>query len=1192
MKNSIYIFLLFLFSTVITTAQDTDITKSGNYTVNGTSTLEATNSITFLPDTHIISGSNFTASIVAVPSVSAIPYTSISFDNNRNYVFSRIFQTEMTAFNANTANESDVLEQLTYLDELGRPVQSLDLKASPDVEDRITHLNYDIYGRQPKQFLPAPSTGSIGSFRTNVESTTNSYYLGQYPADLNSSNPNPFAEMEYEASPLNRVLKQAAPGYDWRLGSGHEIRLSYESNSANEIRRFRVNFSGGNTEAPQLINDGFYNAGELLKNRTRDENWVSGSDDHSMEEFTDQYGRMVLKRTYESGIQHDTYYVYNDFDNLSFVIPPGVTTDNVSSSELDEFCYQYKYDQRNRLIEKKLPGKDWEFIVYDILDRPVLTQDPNLNAQNRWLFTKYDPFGRVAYTGSFPSSATRAQRQSFQDGAATPYENKTSGYLTVDGTRLYYSNSVLPTHNLEMHTINYYDDYNFYQEGINLPTRDILGQAQATNVKGLATGNKVRVLNTNDWITTITLYDRKGRPIYLATKNDYLNTLDIVETELDFAGKVLRTRTTHTKGNNTPIVTDEVFEYDHQARLVAQTHSINGSNPERIVNNTYDGIDQLVQKEVGGNAASNPLQTVDYSYNVRGWLKKINNPEASLGNDLFAFEIDYNEGNNALFNGNIAKTQWKTANDNILRSYNYTYDALNRIKTAIGGNTSNYNVSNISYDKMGNILTLNRNGHRDEAASVFGLMDKLIYSYTGNQLKAVDDTGLTSSNTGFIDGAELAVEYQYDANGNMIIDHNKGITNIDYNHLNLPTQVTINGNGNNGTIQYVYDATGIKLEKTVSENSSMTTTEYAGNYIYENNNLQFFNTPEGYVEPDGNSWDYIFQCKDHLGNIRLSYADNDGNGSISTAEIRKENNYYPFGLKHKGYNNSQSAARNHKYQYNGKEEQDELGLAWYDYGWRNYDASLGRWMNIDPLAEDYYYDSSFIYTTNNPVLNIDPDGRFWKSSIDSEGNITYTAEEGDSVETFQEQYDLEDGQAEKIIGNQEVKAGETVISGKQVEEVTGNEVLKLDLASSQAKGKEGQQRIFDQFVFAGDVAASRGEDRFYAGDFYSSLRAIKTGWNSGLSGTASITVGEETFDVLYDFTLTGANGLDRRRETLFISTNSERSVQRGTPLGNPTTLLQFRSFKDKDSFKRPSANNEIGALGDFGPLLHKRFNRQ
>ncbi|WP_109436435.1 RHS repeat domain-containing protein [Aquimarina sp. AU119] len=184
-----------------------------------------------------------------------------------------------------------------------------------------------------------------------------------------------------------------------------------------------------------------------------------------------------------------------------------------------------------------------------------------------------------------------------------------------------------------------------------------------------------------------------------------------------------------------------------------------------------------------------------------------------------------------------------------------------------------------------------------------------------------------------------------------------------------------------GNITYIYDATGAKLKKIAPSGSSLTETEYAGNYIYKNDNLEFFNHPEGYVEPviaSGSaaisSFDYVYQYKDHLGNIRLSYKDADGDGIITQNEIVEEKNYYPFGLQHKGYNNT-ITGREHNYGYNSKEEQNELGLEWLDYGARNYDASLGRWMNLDPLANKYYPISPYAYVANNPIMFIDPDGK-------------------------------------------------------------------------------------------------------------------------------------------------------------------------------------------------------------------------
>ncbi|WP_407265346.1 RHS repeat domain-containing protein [Tenacibaculum maritimum] len=216
-------------------------------------------------------------------------------------------------------------------------------------------------------------------------------------------------------------------------------------------------------------------------------------------------------------------------------------------------------------------------------------------------------------------------------------------------------------------------------------------------------------------------------------------------------------------------------------------------------------------------------------------------------------------------------------------------------------------------------------------------------------------------------------DYTYDVNGNMIKDLNKGITDIIYNHLNLPTRVTIGGKN----IDYTYDAGGVKLSKTVSG----VATQYAGNYVYENGVLQFFNHPEGYVSPKNASdisqgFKYVYQYKDHLGNVRLSYTDNNNDGVITpSTEIIEESNYYPFGLEHKGYNNNISLLGNSTAQrkaYANKEMQDDLGLNMIDFGARFYDPAIGRWNAIDPLAEEYFNEGTYNYVQNTPIRAMDP----------------------------------------------------------------------------------------------------------------------------------------------------------------------------------------------------------------------------
>ena len=952
-----------------------------------------------------------------------------------------------------------------------------------DSSDIVTPIDYDGFGRQDKDYLPYAGNGN-GAFQSNALADVNNYYINNYPTDINPLFPNPFSQKQFEPSPLNRVLQQGAPGNDWKLGNGHEIKLDYQTNIAGEVKLYTAstiwNATLGlyDTSLGNSTGGIFYEANQLYKTVTYDENTaaVPTETNGSTVEFKNKQGQVVLKRAYESGVKHDTYYVYDDYGNLTYVLPPlpiqdnpgganSITTgynnfglsfdqsvfsgtssgggsvgvsirDNVltvsfgasfmtsylnttpqdlptnpcllpdmylgtisggtysvsivggklkltsltgtptggfsatftvvlpttctprpaniiSKAVLDDLCYQYKYDSRNRLVEKKLPGKQWEFIVYDKLDRvvatgPAYSSFTDLAGYNGWLITKYDAFNRPVYTGwenAWASTSTRATKQTAQNALTTLNETKQSSG-TIDGIAAYYTNAVAPT-TFKLLTVNYYDNYSFPNIPV-IPT-SVEGQTALTTdqVRSLPTGSWTRVLTTSGAAlgeTAATFYDAKARPIRSYMKN-YLGGYTQTDTKLDFVGVPQYSITTHRRltGDPTELKTTEAFTYSPQGRLLTHTHQIGTGTVQLLTSNTYDELGQLVSKKVGGidTTGTTGLQTVDYKYNIRGWLKNINDVN-TLGTDLFAFKLNYNDiaaGVTPLFNGNISQTFWDTANtDKTLKNYTYTYDKLNRLKTATD-NQGRYN-ENLWYNKNGNITSLTRMGMLT-ATPTFGSIDNLIYSYdAGNKLTKVEDS--SGSIEGFKNSSTAAIEYTYDANGNMLTDLNKGITAIVYNHLNLPTKITFA----TGNIVYLYNAGGQKVKKVVTVNSpaSTTTTDYLGGYQYLNTSLQFFPTAEGYVTNNAGTYSYIYQYKDHLGNVRLSYDKN--------LQIVEENNYYPFGLIQKGYNNtpnySLANVEGQKYKYNGKELQDELGLNLYDFGARNYDPAIGRWMNMDP----------------------------------------------------------------------------------------------------------------------------------------------------------------------------------------------------------------------------------------------------
>ena len=539
----------------------------------------------------------------------------------------------------------------------------------------------------------------------------------------------------------------------------------------------------------------------------------------------------------------------------------------------------------------------------------------------------------------------------------------------MDGISIRYSNNVLPNSSVKLLTINYYDTYS-YPNAPSLPST-VAGQAVRTNVKGLATGSWVRVLNATETPAigehSYNLYDSKSRVISSFIQN-YLNGVTQTDIELNFEGQILSTITKHQRSSNdTEIVTNEFFDYTAQGKLINHYHQINGGQMERLTTNEYDNLGQLITKDVGGDPSlRDGLQKVNYRYNIRGWLTHINelpHLEDNPGQfkDLFAFKINYNTVENnlnnlisPLYNGNISETFWQTESDGTIRKYGYKYDQLNRLQKAVYQKpyestpvTNSYNES-LWYDKNGNIMQLQRSGETDDYTYEL-VIDNLTYTYDNqkkNQLTTVYDA--TNNPNGFKDDAQgtpdTTVDYGYDLYGNMTSDTNKGITAITYNHLNLPIKIIFA----NGIIEYLYNATGVKVEKKVTIGTTITTTDYQTGYQYVDAKLQFFPHAEGYVNVvEGNYFNYVYNYTDHLGNIRVSYGLEPGTNVL---KILEENHYYPFGMKHKNYNVgiktykqninlqiklSLVSGMSYKYRFNGKELQDELGLNVYDYGARN-----------------------------------------------------------------------------------------------------------------------------------------------------------------------------------------------------------------------------------------------------------------
>ncbi|WP_185249136.1 DUF6443 domain-containing protein [Chryseobacterium bernardetii] len=900
-----------------------------------------------------------------------------------------------------------------YLDGLGRTKQIVNVKASPTGKDVVTHVEYDGFGRQVKDFLPVPQPNTLnGNIVPNpLANATNPNIYG---------NERIFAEKKLENSPLDRLQEQTKVGNDW---ANKPIKYEYLANSANDIRKYTTTTNpvdGIFNSTIKVADDagsqnGFYKEAMIYKRKATDE------DGNVIYEYTNGREQLLLTRRVLSSTENaDTYYVYNEYNQLAYIIPPKGSDaiknlpagTPIPDDVLNNLCYQYRLDGQDRLAEKKLPNKGWEYYVYDKQDRLVLMQDAVLRTTNNnflkkgWIFTKYDIFGRIVYGGFFANTASRSAMQTaLNNMTANPGNNESRERVpfNVNGMDVYYTKNAFPTGSMTILSINYYDTYP--SEAPAIPTTILgqytlqqnLGTNNDTSTNSLPTAVYLKNIENDNWTKTFTYYDSRGREI--ATKStNHLGGYTNKDLLLDFTGEVEKRITYHKRlRTDTERVITETFEYDDQKRLLTQKHQVDNNPIEILAQNEYNELSQVKNKKVGGINSASPLESIDYSYNIQGWLTKVNNPQ-SLGNKLFAYELKFtNPANTNLsspyYNGNIAEIDWIASDNSILKRYSYKYDAMGRLRSGIYSepNSSipenNYYNEILTYDLNGNVATLKRN--RNAANIGAQLIDDLTYSYTGNRLDTVTEGA--GNYFGYPETSGNLITY--DENANMKSQVDKKILQIDYNFLNLPNYIKFNRSIPNRlgdsyvTTNYLYRADGIKLTKKYNSFSgrgqipTTSVTDYLDGFQYNNTEssdfltditpmtLQFIPTDEGYYDFVQNK--YFYQYKDQVGNIRLAYY---RNASGNTA-IDRKTDYYPFGLEFGGggtLNTFGSLSPNYLYSYQGQESQQETG--WNSFKWRNYDPSYIRFFNVDPLAEKYAYQSPFNFSENAVVAHRELEG--------------------------------------------------------------------------------------------------------------------------------------------------------------------------------------------------------------------------
>lgn len=822
-------------------------------------------------------------------------------------------------------HESNVIETITYMDDKGRPIQSIIADATPDGDkDIIQHIEYDELGRQEKKYLPfAADYGKVYHDKSQARNDQSNFYSTE--PDV-AHDTRPYSTISYDGSPFNQVTSVTGVGQDWvdNYRSGFRERLNVTSDDA-VIHWEIVN--------GELTNMGFYTTG-LIKNVYHSE------DNQTAISFVNKSGQLILQRVEapaEDGGWADTYNVYDDFGNVKFVLPPlaleefreddfGVPTgpdgyylvtsdvnyENIvaesggkiafsetssvtinegttldagteilsydyeqaaaqpNQSFLTDQIFQYEYDHRHRLIAKRVPESDWVYIVYDARDRVVLTQTANQRIKSKWSFVKYDVFNRAIITGE---KVIDGDVESIR--AAVASSNGTESY---DASGLVqYTNTAYPV-GIEVEdilSVTYYDDYAFTSETFQLPTGvfddtdyKIIPAQSTFGVKGLTTGTLAKISGTTDQFVSVAMfYDDKYRLAQTVTQNHKGGT-DRMTPQYNWRGLLMKTFVEHQSPDTSQgvVTITQVYTYDRMGRHLTTTHQIGSGAVQNILENRYNALGQLINKTIADG-----FEEIDYAYNIRGQITQMNDPNDNEDH-MFEMEFKYQNATHAKFDGTIGEVVWKNPFESSTNGFDYQYDEMNRISSATGiGEAAANDLSDISYDLNGNIKALQRKGTHEYAPSQ--TIDDLVYSYDDNtnHLTGVRDASGLSS--GFEDGNTEGDDYAYDANGNLIEDKNKGITAIEYNHLNQPTKVIYDANK---YMEYTY-AGASKVSQRLVDGSIEKVTDYIGGFVYENDTLQFMTHDQGRVVAQTDisgsfdGFEYQYHLTDHLGNVRVTF---------------------------------------------------------------------------------------------------------------------------------------------------------------------------------------------------------------------------------------------------------------------------------------------------------------------------------
>ncbi len=578
----------------------------------------------------------------------------------------------------------------------------------------------------------------------------------------------------------------------------------------------------------------------------------------------------------------------------------------------DEFIYDIKgrlVFSRNSQFRSRNLG-EWFLMMYDALDRPLISAlyiNPTATYSSlQALVNQASGVTQVQHTTPAIDHLVVDNRE----GMPAKYEAKQSVTLLpgfeseVNASFDVIANSAMPNvqenftisnpvpgvSGYQLLTILYYDDYNFpgakpFNNSFQLDAggaSHILPTSPRLYAGGMLTGSKTKVLGQDKMLTRITYYDEKGHLIQ-EQKENIAGGWDIITSQYDFSGSIISSYLLHKNPESTlnpEIKTGTSNIYSAQGQLSSIKHKIfqtSGVVSKEISNFTYDEAGQITSQSLGA------LETLNFTYSPLGQLAGINANYArnKTGGHFFGMEVKYESGfTKNRKDGLIAGIQWRRfGNPDEFHAFGFEYDGLIRQSKADyshqnGNSWSNTNadfdVNISSYDENGNILRMSQNGML--LGNVKTTLDDLTYQYDNggysNKLLKVTDSKGNQQQGDFKDYNGSENDYEYDSEGNLTRDRNRGITIVYDPLISKPIRIVFDANPAK-SIEYLYTVNGEKLKQIVKDGATTTTYVYINGFVYKNGTLLMFPHQKGRIRRNANGvFVYDYFINDNLGNTR------------------------------------------------------------------------------------------------------------------------------------------------------------------------------------------------------------------------------------------------------------------------------------------------------------------------------------